>query len=138
MENKMVIDSCIFIDYFRTRNKTGCLLKRLLRNNPKVFVSAIAKYEVLCGSKYADLLFWQETFKMFLVLPVDDTTIEMAHQIHRQLKRDRCLLDIADILIAATAIVNDLPLATINRKHFERINGLRLVDLSDIHPKPQF
>jgi predicted nucleic acid-binding protein len=39
------------------------------------------------------------------------------------------LLD-TDILIAATALANDLPLLTRNRRHFERVPGLRF------HPLP--
>jgi predicted nucleic acid-binding protein len=129
----MIIDSCIFIDYFRTRDKPNSLLRQLLGNKPDLFISVIAKYEVLCGSKDIDLFFWQETFGMFVVLPVDNVTVEIACQIHHQLKRDRCLLDMPDILIAATAITNNLPLATLNCKHFERIDKLRIVDLSDIY-----
>ena len=54
-------------------------------------------------------------------------TIDFARMIYRQLKRENKLIDIADILIAATAMVNDFPLATFNRNHFERIRGLRIV-----------
>jgi predicted nucleic acid-binding protein len=132
MESKMVIDSCVFIDYFRTRNRSISLLQRLLENDPDVFVSVIAKYEVLCGSKNTDSFFWQETFRMFVILPVDEAIIKIGCQIYQQLKRDRCLIDMADILIAATAIVNELPLATINYNHFVRIDKLQLVNLSDI------
>ena len=33
------------------------------------------------------------------------------------------MIDIPDILIAATAIKNKLKFASLNRKHFERIEG---------------
>jgi len=36
---------------------------------------------------------------------------------------------VPDILIAGTAMSHNLPLATLNRKHFERIKDLQLVDL---------
>lgn len=42
-----------------------------------------------------------------------------------QLKRKKGeLIEDADLLIAATCIVNDLVLITNNRKHFSRIEGL--------------
>jgi predicted nucleic acid-binding protein len=47
--------------------------------------------------------------------------------IYRQLKRESKLIDTTDILIAATAMANDLPLATLNRNHFERIRGLQMM-----------
>jgi tRNA(fMet)-specific endonuclease VapC len=36
------------------------------------------------------------------------------------------LLEIRDILIAATALAYDLPLMTLNTRHFDRIEGLQL------------
>ncbi len=42
------------------------------------------------------------------------------------LKRTRNLIESADLFIAATAINNNLPLATLNYKHFDRITNLNL------------
>lgn len=36
------------------------------------------------------------------------------------------IIEFRDIFIAATAITNDMPLSTLNIKHFERIDGLEL------------
>ena len=122
----VVIDSCLFIDYFRSKNKEK-LFAELNRQPRKLYVSAVAKYEVLSGAKDESVSEWRRIFENITVLAFDDSTIMTARDICRQLKRDNKLIDLGDILIAATAIANDLPLATFNRKHFERINGLRLV-----------
>ena len=37
------------------------------------------------------------------------------------------LLYIADLFIAATATSRNLPLATLNKKHFERIDSLQII-----------
>jgi len=37
------------------------------------------------------------------------------------------LIDTPDIMIAGTALQNNMPVATLNRKHFERITGLELI-----------
>ena len=37
------------------------------------------------------------------------------------------MIGLADIFIAATAIEHDLPLATLNRVHFERISALHII-----------
>lgn len=47
-------------------------------------------------------------------------------QIKAKLKKEGRILDDFDILIAATAIVNDCILVTNNMKHFERIDGIKL------------
>jgi tRNA(fMet)-specific endonuclease VapC len=37
------------------------------------------------------------------------------------------LIDLADLLIGATAKYHNIPLATLNKKHFQRIDGLVLI-----------
>ena len=123
----MVIDSCVFIDYFRSKNKENTLLTRLNQQQQKLYVSAVAKYEVLSGAHERDMDEWQRIFEGVTVLAFDDATIQSARMIHRQLKQESKLISLGDILIAATAIANDLPLATFNRNHFERIQDLKMI-----------
>jgi len=66
MSSGILIDSCLFIEHMRIKNKTNTALANVLR----------------LGS---------------------------------------------DLFIAATAVVNELPLATLNRKHFESVDGLKLL-----------
>ena len=127
METTMVmIDACVFIDYFRSKNKEDSFLTKLTKGSHKCCTSAVAKYEVLAGAHEKDMSEWQQIFDKIAVFAFDDSTIDMARKIFRQLKRNNKLVGISDILIAATAIVNDLPLATLNRYHCARIQDLRL------------
>jgi predicted nucleic acid-binding protein len=71
------------------------------------------------------MAFWESVFQQTSVLPFDASATIMARKIYRQLKQEHKMIDTTDILIAAMA--NDLPLATLNRSHFERIRGLRMV-----------
>lgn len=57
----------------------------------------------------------------------NSASADIAVNINMNLKRKRKLIDIADLFIAATAIAYDLPLATLNRKHFERIEHLNII-----------
>ena len=127
MENTAIIDACVFIRYFRASDKRKTHFTELLVRFPKLCVSSIAKYEVLCGAPEKDMAFWESCFQQVTVLPFDDSTIMMARKIYRQLKQENRLIDTTDILIAATAMANDLPLATLNRNHFDRIRGLRMI-----------
>ena len=127
MDNKVLVDACIFIDFFRASGKRKTYFSELLDRYEQHYVSSIAKYEVLCGALDRDMAFWNSTFQQITVLPFDDATILTARGIHRQLKQESKLIPLGDILIAATAIANDLPLATLNRNHFERIQELRFV-----------
>jgi len=47
--------------------------------------------------------------------------------INSALKKKRKQIDIADLFIAATAVAHNLPLATLNEKHFNRIDILNIV-----------
>jgi len=127
MEDTAIVDACVFIKYFRALDKRKTYFAELLVRYPNLCVSSIAKYEVLCGASEEDMPFWQSCFQQITVLPFDDSTITMARMIYRQLKRESKLIDTTDILIAATAMANDFPLATDNRKHFSRIRGLQMV-----------
>ena len=126
-DTRVLIDACIFIEHFRAKNKESTLFAKLNQQSQELYVSAIAKYEVLSGAHEKDIQEWHRLFDDITVLAFDDVTIDFARMIYRQLKRENKLIDIADILIAATAMVNDFPLATLNRNHFERIRGLRMV-----------
>lgn len=37
------------------------------------------------------------------------------------------MIDIADLFIGATALTHNLPIATLNIKHFNRIKGLEII-----------
>jgi len=51
---------------------------------------------------------------------------EFYAKIKARLKSEGKILDDFDVLIAATAIVNNCMLVTNNTKHFKRINGLTI------------
>ena len=57
-------------------------------------------------------------------------TFDCAKEAARQrtnLEKSGFIIDIRDLLIASIAITNNFQLKTNNKKHFERIEGLRLV-----------
>jgi predicted nucleic acid-binding protein len=62
-------------------------------------------------------------------LDLDNETILEYSEIYNKLKKEGKLIDHADLLIASSAIVNNLILITNNLKHFERLkkSGLRVV-----------
>jgi predicted nucleic acid-binding protein len=126
MDFAVVVDTCVFVKHWRSKNKADTLLAKLLHQR-KVYVSAVAKYEVLAGANERDMEEWNQIFESITVLPFDEMTIDVARKIFRQLKQENKIVSLGDILIAATAMANDMPLVTLNRGHFECIRGLRLV-----------
>jgi len=63
----------------------------------------------------------------FIILDFDSRAARQATEIVRQLKIKRKSIDKPDLFIAATAVVNELSLDTINTKHFVYIESLNLL-----------
>ena len=55
---------------------------------------------------------------------IEKKEYEKAIEIYKNLKLKNKLIELPDIVIAATAVANNLKIATLNKKHFDRIEGL--------------
>ena len=128
MENKTVmVDTSILIDFYRKTDKNNAVWISLVRQGYKFTISAVTKYEIYSGATESQLDFWNNVLKAIVVISFDEACVDKAVEINTSLKRKRKQIEVADLFIAATAISNDLPFATLNTKHFDRIDGLNLV-----------
>ena len=59
---------------------------------------------------------------------MDAETLDRAAGIYAKLKKAGCLIEDSDILIAASCLAHDYTLITDNTRHFERVDGLQLVN----------
>jgi predicted nucleic acid-binding protein len=129
MADKIImVDTSILIDYYRKTDKYNSVWIKLVRQGYEFSISAISKYEIFSGATQGQLEFWHDVLKAITVIPFDEPTVDKAVEININLKRKRNQIAIADLFIAATAISHDLPFATLNRKHFNRIDGLNIVE----------
>ncbi len=69
----------------------------------------------------------QKLERVFTVLPPTNDILRKTIEIYRDLKFKGELIDERDLIVAATAISNDLPLLTRNRRHYERLLKYGLV-----------
>jgi tRNA(fMet)-specific endonuclease VapC len=104
--------------------------QKYLQTHKRFTLSIITRYEILRGLKAKGALqqitFFEERCRESRILPLTDTVVGQAAEIHADLHRSGRLISEADILIAATALTHDLTLVTENSSHFERITGLRV------------
>ena len=126
MDNLITLDACVPINHFRSTRRDNTFFCQLLQNY-KCGISAVAMYEVFAGVKDEQLELWQAEFAKIVFMPVTLSIVMEARKVSLSLRRRNRLVPALDILIAATAIVENRPLATFNRKHFERIDGLELI-----------
>ena len=127
---RIILDTSILIDFFRKGNKSKTILFRLSYQY-QFCVSVIVVFELLIGIKSERQ---QQQYDILMtdveVLPVDQLCIEQAVKIHKHLKRQNARIGLEDLLIGGTGIRHQLPLATLNEKHFSRIPALKLVNFS--------
>ena len=125
--DKIIVDSDILIDLSRGNEKAVSWIKKY-ENGEKLIISVVTEIELIFGSRDKAHL---KTIKSFLSNFEVIQLREMISLAAAQLVEKFCLshrLHLPDALIAATALELDCELATINRKDFRFIEGLRLVD----------
>ena len=123
----ILLDTSILIEMFRVKDKTATFFYRLSNDHDDFAVSILTHYEIYRGSNDGQNTFWTNFLKNIKVLPFDISVSNEAIGIYKHLKMQNQMVDLVDLLIAATAIVHNLDLATLNLKHFNKIPNLRLL-----------
>ncbi len=127
-DKTLMIDTTLLIDYFRKTDKSKSRLVQLSERFDQLVISAVTEFEIYIGATEAQLTFWTELLSEILVLPFDSQAAHIAVEIQRDLKKLRKTIEKADLFIAATAVASGLTLNTLNRKHFDKIKQLTLLD----------
>ncbi len=124
--DRVLIDTSIIIDYLRKKNKKKSQFYKSV-GNYTLFVSTITLFELFAGAKderkRQDIDNIMEYVK---ILPFTKNTAKKSGEIHQSLKNKNKLIEIKDLFIAATALSHNLPLMTLNVKHFDRIEDLNV------------
>ena len=63
----------------------------------------------------------------FDIIPYDYKIARKTAEIMAHLRREGKIIGLADVIIAATALVNELKLVTRNTEHFSRIPNLKII-----------
>jgi tRNA(fMet)-specific endonuclease VapC len=126
-DKKLMVDSTILIDYFRKTIKANSKLVTHFRNYEHLYISSVTEFEIVNGATKEHLQFWDGMLARFTVLDFDSKAARQAANIVAQLKTKRKTIDKPDLFIAATAVVNELTLDTLNIKHFTSIESLNLL-----------
>lgn len=124
----VMVDTSILIDYYRKTDKSKSAWIALVRKGFGFAISAITKYEIYSGATPNQLEFWDNILLAIDIIPLDEAAIDVAVSVNARLKQNSKQIALADLLIAASAISYRMPLATLNKKHFERIDTLQIID----------
>lgn len=123
----ILLDSSVLIELFRKKNKENTLFYEIAKSEKEFSISTITYYEIGIGNRKTHNKYWAELCENLMIMPFDKTCADNAISIYLDLLKNNKLIDIADILIAATALAHNIPIATLNAKHFERIKSLEII-----------
>ena len=96
----------------------------MTNSNNEILISVITETEIFPGEKMLDKeerIRTEIFLELFLVISLTSEIARFAGDLGTKYE-----LDLADSVIAATSIKNDLTLITRNIKHYKSINGLKL------------
>lgn len=125
----VILDTNILIDYIRRPDSAGSNLVKLIKtvSAENLAISIITIQELYVGQS-SKILQEEQIFLTIIeslnVLPYEFEIAKLAGEIMRDSKNP---VFFADAAIAATAILNNAKLFTLNKKDFQGIKGLKLI-----------
>jgi tRNA(fMet)-specific endonuclease VapC len=128
----IIADTDVLVDFLRGR---GVAAKRVaLELETRSFgTTAITAFELRSGAHTSKQREGIDTLLDAMTLfPFGPEEARIAADLRQGLERQGQAIGMADYMIAAVCIANDGVLLTRNRKHFERVEGLRLSAFTDV------
>jgi predicted nucleic acid-binding protein len=125
-----IADSDVLIDYLTGRNPGAGAVARHLETG-SLCTTAINRFEILSGVRNRkEATSAGKLLKALKTFPLDEAAADQAADVRRALERKGVGIGMADSLIAGIAVLHKGKLLTRNRRHFERVPGLPLADVS--------
>lgn len=126
MNTGIIVDTCVWIEFFREPESELTLhLKGLLRER-KVIMVGMVMAEILQGvkaQKEANLV--KQNLEKLPYLEITRDTWASAGEISASLRGTGITIPLSDLIIAAMALSGDHEIFTID-PHFNKVDGLRL------------
>ncbi len=130
----VIIDADFMIELMRKNHSAKSFIINEV-GNENIILSCITVAEILQGANNKEnLQQLNKILKQYIVLPVDHFISDIFSSLFQKyvLSHDT---GIPDTLVAATALHYNLPLLSINQKHFKHIPNLQLIKHNIIHLK---
>ena len=124
-----LLDTDWVIDHFNRVEAVTLRLRELQRRGLALSIISVAElWEGVCFSKDRERsqAILEEFLAGVIVLGIDEEICKRFGQLRGLLRQQGRLVGDFDLLIAASALRHDLTMLTNNRRHFERVEGLRL------------
>jgi tRNA(fMet)-specific endonuclease VapC len=128
-EAEFLVDTSVLIAHIR-KTKSQSLFDLTKIAFGQAAISEIVIFELEVGAIRASRSQeFERRFGYLTTFPITQVILMRAAEVHVTLLRRNQIIDLADTIIAATALEHDLPLFTLNTAHFQRVPNLRLLTL---------
>ncbi len=125
----VILDTSVVIDHLRLGGKLTLLRKLVRRSNEKLALSIISIQELYEGKSSQEPERERDLISTVNGTKVLSYSYEIARLAGEFMRNSSGKVKFADAAIAATCLVNDCELATLNTRDFKSIPGLKIVNL---------
>lgn len=130
MAERLLVDTDILSAVLRRDQNALARARQYLVEHGQFSLSVVTQYEILRGLKAKQASTQIDRFGQLCqkshIIPVTQDVVRKASDLYADLRRQGRLIGDADILIAASALTQELGVATNNTSHFSRIPGLHV------------
>lgn len=124
----VILDTNIIIDHLRQPSNDSVLSKLSKKyDRQEMGISVISIQELYEGKSTCDSVKENQMMSVLGLLNIYPYDVEVARLAGKIARDSKNLIDLADAAIAATAIINEAELLTLNQKHFRTIPNLKLL-----------
>lgn len=118
MSKGYLLDTDVLIAYLRGYTETVSLLKELTEKGADFSVSAVTVVEIEAGIRDKEKEKTYELLDLFEICPLDISTAQLGGSFLRKYRGKGISLSLADVIIGATAVIQDLILVTYHTRHY--------------------
>jgi predicted nucleic acid-binding protein len=120
----ILVDSDVLIANLRGIDSAHTWLTKARTEHGRLAVSAVTVAEITGGMRSPERREVNRLLSTLRTMPITGAISHRAGEFRRRYRRAHSSISIADYLIAATADLHGLPLATLNVRHFPMFDGL--------------
>lgn len=128
---EICLDTDILIDFLRGERKIVDTIKTLEEEH-ELLTTSINIFELYYGAhktgKDKNVRAVDELTGRLEILKLTEQSAKISGKILAELESEGKVIDFRDVLIAGIVMENDVTLFTRNKKHFQRVKGLKLFE----------
>ena len=121
------LDTNVLIDFLKGREPGASAVEKVVKEG-ECYVTSTTVYELLFGVARARKEIGEGALLGIMsVLPFDGNAAKRAAELHAELISRNQDIGIKDVFIASCCLEQGMPILTSNKRHFDRIPGLKVI-----------